>query len=125
MSNPSKQKGTDAENRVRDYAIGRGYIHADRLALAGASDRGDIRLGDGIDFVIEVKGGQGALGSPHSHLRELRAEVANARARFGAVVAKKPGSTNVGQDWVAMIPVDMLFDIIDRLYPELPVQVFV
>lgn len=117
MSNPSKQKGTDAENKVVEYAKSRGYQHADRLTLSGAKDRGDVRLGDGIDFVIEVKGGQGALSSPHSHLRELRAEIANAKACAGAVIAKKPGSTNVGKDWVAMIPVDILFDILDRLYP--------
>ena len=95
MSNPSKQKGTDAENRVRDYAISRGWVSADRLALAGANDKGDIRLGDNIPFVIEVKGGQGALGSPHAHLRELVAEIRNAKAKYGAVIAKKPGSTNV------------------------------
>lgn len=116
MSNKSKQKGTDAENRVRDYAISRGWAHADRLTLKGNQDRGDIRLGDGIDFVLEVKGGQGALSSPHSHLRELRDEIQNARARFGAVVAKKAGSTKVGEDWVAMMPVSVLFDILDTLY---------
>jgi hypothetical protein len=116
VSNPSKQKGTDAENRVVAYAKERGWLHADRLTQAGVNDRGDVRLGDGIDIVIEVKGGQGALSSPHSHLRELKAEVANAKARYGAVIAKKPGSTNVGDGWVAMLPVSMFFDIIDQCY---------
>lgn len=117
MSNKAKAAGTDAENKVRDYAKLRGYAYAELLRQGGSLDKGDVRLGDGIDFVIEVKGGQGALSAPHSHIKEMRAEMRNAGARHGAVVAKKAGSTNVGQDWVAMMPVDMLFDIIDRLYP--------
>ena len=117
----AKTKGTDAENRVRDYAKSRGWPHADRLTLAGANDKGDIRLADGVPFVLEVKGGQGALSSPHSHLRELKAEIANAQALYGAVVAKKAGSTNVGDDWVAMMPVSVLFDILDTLFhPHYP-----
>jgi hypothetical protein len=120
MANKSKAAGTDAENRVRDYAIDRGYLYADRLTLSGVKDRGDIRLGDGIDFTIEVKGGQGALNNPHSHLREMKAELLNNGHRFGAVVTKKPGSRQVGDDWVAMMPVAMLFDIIDALYRPAP-----
>ena len=114
--NRPKQVGTDAENKVVDYAKSRGWAHADRLTQAGVNDRGDVRLGDGIDFVIEVKGGQGALRTPHSHLHELVAEIQNADARFGAVVAKKPGSTKVGEDWVAMMPVKVLFDLLDTVY---------
>jgi hypothetical protein len=112
----AKQKGTDAENRVRDYARQRNWPYADRLTLSGTNDRGDIRLGDGVPFTIEVKGGQTALSSPHSHLRELRAEMANNGHSFGAVIAKKAGSTKVGEEWVAMMPVDVLFDILDRLF---------
>ncbi len=116
MANPSKQKGTDAETKVKEYAIGRGWPHADRITLSGAKDRGDIRLGDGVEFTLEVKGGQGALNNPHAHLRELRDEMANNKHRFGAVIAKKPGSTKVGQDWVAMLPVDVLFDLLDAYF---------
>jgi hypothetical protein len=116
MVNRAKQKGTDAENRVRDYAKLRGWAHADRLTLSGVNDRGDVRLGDGIDFTLEVKGGQGALSSPHSHLRELKTEMSNNQHRFGAVIAKKPGSTQVGEDWVAMMPVSVLFDLLNVLY---------
>ncbi len=112
MSNPAKSKGTDAENKVRDYFRANGFPHADRLTQAGVNDRGDIRLGDGIDWTIEVKGGQGALRSPHSHLRELKAEMANNGHAFGAVIAKKPGSNKVGEEWVAMMPVSVLLAII-------------
>lgn len=116
MANKPKIAGTDAETKVKRYAVERGWPHADRVTLSGGKDRGDIRLGDGIDFTIEVKGGQGALKAPHSHLREMTDERNNNGHRFGAVIAKKAGSTKVGDDWVAMMPVSMLFDIIDALY---------
>lgn len=111
----AKQVGTDAENKVRDYARSVGFPYADRLTLAGVNDRGDIRLGDGIPVTIEVKGGQGALSSPHSHLRELVAEMTNNDHKVGAVIAKKAGSTNVGDDWVAMMPARVFFDIVNML----------
>jgi hypothetical protein len=62
---------------------------------------------------IEVKGGQGAISNVHSHLKELRAEMANNGHSVGAVIAKKAGSTKVGEDWVAMMPVDVFFDLLD------------
>ena len=116
MANPSKRKGTDAENRTRDYAKEHGFPYARRMAQTGAKDEGDIYLGDGIDFTLEVKGGSGALQNPHSHLRELVAEITNKGDFAGAVVAKKRGSNNIGDDWVAMMPVSVLFDILNRIY---------
>lgn len=115
MTNTAKAKGTDAENKVRDYFRTHGFPHTDRLTQSGTKDRGDVRLGDGIEWTIEVKGGQGALNSPHSHLRELRAEMSNNGHVYGAVICKKPGSTKVGEEWVAMMPVEVLRDIIAAL----------
>jgi hypothetical protein len=115
MANPARRKGTDAENRVVYYAKLRGWKYADRLTMAGAADRGDVRLGDGVPVTIEVKGGQGALSSPHQHLRELKAEMQNNKHHVGAVVAKKRGSNNVGDDWVALMPVSVFFDILKLL----------
>lgn len=115
VSNPARTKGTDAENKVVGYARTQGFPYADRLPLSGAKDRGDVRLSENIPVTIEVKGGQGALNKPHSHLRELVAEMANNGHRVGAVIAKKPGSTNVGDDWVAMMPVRVFLDIVNML----------
>jgi hypothetical protein len=112
MANRAGVVGTDAENRVRDYFRENGFPYADRLTKTGVNDRGDIRLGDGIPWTIEVKGGQGALNKPHSHLKELLAEMENNNHMYGAVIAKKPGSTKVGEDWVAMMPVSVLRKII-------------
>lgn len=118
MANPARRKGTDAEKRTEGYAREHGFPYARRLAQAGANDQGDIYLGDGVDFTIEVKGGQGALQNPHSHLKELKAEIANKKDFAGAVIAKKRGSNNVGDDWVAMMPVSVLFDVLNRLYRD-------
>lgn len=115
MANRPKQVGTDAENKVRDWFQANGWEHADRLTLSGVSDRGDIRLGDGVSFTVEVKGGQGATSGVHKHLSELRQEMANNRHQFGAVIAKKPGSTKVGDDWVAIMPVDVLNEMLIAL----------
>jgi hypothetical protein len=115
VTNRPKQVGTDAENKVVAYAKERGWTHADRLTLSGVNDRGDVRLGDGVPVTIEVKGGQGALSKPHDHLRELKAEMINNKHHVGAVIAKKPGSTKVGEDWVAMMPVSVFFDMVKLL----------
>lgn len=120
--NKPKRDGTDAENRVKEYAIERGWIHADRLTLSGAQDRGDIRLGDGVEFTLEVKGGQGAIKQIHSHVREMVAEMHNNGHNLGAVIAKKAGSRNVGSDWLAVMPAELLFDILDILYGDLNPQ---
>lgn len=58
MSNPSKQKGTTAETKVVKFLKAHG-IFAERKALAGDKDKGDIRamLPDGTEVTIEVKAG--------------------------------------------------------------------
>lgn len=53
MANPSKRKGTAAESAVRDFALSMN-VPADRAALSGAADRGDVWLWGG-EVVIEVK----------------------------------------------------------------------
>ena len=112
MTNKPKQTGTDAENRVRDYLRANGWPYADRLTLSGINDRGDVRLQDGTNFTVEVKGGQGAISNVHSHIKELREEMVNNGHDYGAVVAKKAGSRNVGEDWVAIMPVEVLNSMI-------------
>lgn len=42
MSNRARAKGTSFEVLVRDYLIGKGFIHAHRAALEGGLDKGDI-----------------------------------------------------------------------------------
>lgn len=60
MSNPSKQKGTRAESKVVKYLNDLGF-DAERLALHGAKDEGDIRVRCNCgksEFRLEVKTGK-------------------------------------------------------------------
>lgn len=54
MANPSKRKGTDFENAVVAYLRQKGWPHAERRALAGKDDRGDVINGPRW-FTIECK----------------------------------------------------------------------
>lgn len=58
MSNPSKQKGTTAETKVVKFLKAHGIL-AERKALAGDKDKGDIRavFPDSTEVTIEVKAG--------------------------------------------------------------------
>lgn len=58
MSNPSKQKGTAGETKVVKFLNARG-VFAERKALAGDKDKGDLRavFADGTEVTIEVKSG--------------------------------------------------------------------
>jgi hypothetical protein len=52
----SKQIGTKCETAVTRYAIEHGFPDAERLALRGNQDHGDVRLTAGLH--VEVKGGK-------------------------------------------------------------------
>ena len=56
--NPSKKKGTAAETKVVKYLNAHG-VKAERKALAGSNDEGDLRaiLPCGTEVTIEVKAG--------------------------------------------------------------------
>lgn len=98
--NKSKAKGTAAESAVVAYLRTAGFRHAERLALQGAYDRGDITGIPGI--VVEVKAEQTYTLS--SWLQECRTEVDNAQADFGFVAAKPRmvGNMNV-KSWYAIM----------------------
>lgn len=98
MVNKAKNKGTAAESAVVSFLRTRGFPHAERLALQGGKDRGDITGIPGI--VIEVK--NTATYTFSSWLKEAMVEKDNANADF-AFVAAKPrlvGATRVGM-WMA------------------------
>lgn len=94
-----KQKGTSAETAVVKYLKGDWKIAAERRALTGALDKGDI---SGIDdVVLEVKNHKTmTLGQ---WMEELKTEVDNANAATGAVIHKRKGTTDVGE-WYASMP---------------------
>lgn len=89
--------GTAAETAVTRAARTRGFPHADRLALTGHYDRGDVRLTTGLTagVVIEVKGGQMARSATdrliETWLDETQAAKQNANSEVSFLVVQRAG----------------------------------
>jgi len=86
MANPSKRKGTAGETAVVATLVEQGWPHAERRALSGAKDRGDVAGVPGI--VIEVKNEREFHIS--AWLKEAATEKANDHADHGVVWFKIP-----------------------------------
>jgi len=100
MVNKPKRKGTAAETAVVSFLQSAGFPYAERLALQGGKDRGDITGIPGI--VVEVK--NEAEYALSSWLQECRVEVENAKADFGFVAAKPRGvGTTRTDQWYAIM----------------------
>ena len=103
----SKQKeiGTRAESAVVKYLAANGWPNAERRALHGNTDLGDITGTPGL--VWEIKGGDAAKDASDNQLGawfvEAQLEATNAGARFGFLVAQRRRK-NV-RDWWAAVDV--------------------
>ncbi len=94
----SKQKGTGWETSVVQYLRECGWPHAERRALSGAQDKGDLLGIPGL--VIEAKACvKHALAE---WLDEATIERDNANARHGVVWFKRRGYTSPGRAFVLM-----------------------
>ena len=82
----SKRKGTAWERAVVEFLRARGAVHAERRALAGARDRGDVAGIPGV--VIECKAAKRY--ELAEWIRELEAETVNAGAEWGFLAVKAP-----------------------------------
>lgn len=88
--NPSKRKGTGAETAIVAALIEQGWPHAERRALHGNLDRGDVA---GVARVmIEAKAEKSY--DIAGWLREVATEQANAGAEVGACWFKLRGKTD-------------------------------
>ena len=93
----SKDIGTRAESAVVKALHRLGFPNAERRALAGVLDKGDILVnpGSNMPVIVEVKGGDAAkYASDGQILRwmdETDTEVDNAEAHFGFLVVQRPG----------------------------------
>lgn len=96
MSNPSKQKGTQAEGEVLRWLSEVTHLPLHRNVLHGALDVGDI--GGVPDCMIEVKAGRPAMAS---WLKELDRQTINLSARFGFLIWRTPGTTDP-RKWVVI-----------------------
>ena len=95
----AKQKGTAAETAVVKYLQENGFPYAERRALHGTADKGDITGCGPVVFEIKNHAKLDLAG----WLKELEAEMVNAKVDTGAVIAKKRGTTNPGE-WYAVLP---------------------
>ena len=96
----AKQKGTSAESALVKYLQANGFPMAERRALTGSLDQGDITGTPCLAW--EVKNHK-AYHIPE-WLRETEIETDNASADFG-ILAVKPngvGLGNAGQWWAIM-----------------------
>lgn len=105
--NRSKRKGTAAESAVVAYAKRRGVPFAERRALNGGKDRGDIVGIAGV--VLEVKSCKEF--DLAGWLREAETERFNDGAAVAAVIAKRRGTTDVGR-WYALMTGEQLFNLL-------------
>jgi hypothetical protein len=105
MTRP-KDIGTAAETAVARYLAANGFPHAERRALRGNLDCGDITGTPGICW--EIKGGKAAAtasdGQVAAWLDETEAERINARADVGILVMRRAGigPANAGRWWAVM-----------------------
>lgn len=86
----SKRKGTGAETAIVRFLREEGFPHAERRALNGAKDRGDIAGIPGL--VIESKAG--ARCDLAEWVDEATVEQANDGADYGVVWHKRRGRTD-------------------------------
>lgn len=92
----SKRKGTAAESAVVAWLQAHGFPYAERRALAGNTDRGDIAGIPGV--ALEVK--NVARMALAEWVDEARKEGANAKAPVWAVVHKRKGKGSPGEWYV-------------------------
>jgi Holliday junction resolvase len=94
----SRAKGTAWESALVGYLIDRGWPHAERRALNGNQDKGDIA--GIVGWVIEAKNTKGITLAAWA--KELEAEVRNAKAPNGALWIKRVGRGSPADGYVVL-----------------------
>lgn len=89
MVNRPRAKGTGWESSIVDCLRANGWPLAERRALSGSFDRGDVA---GLPAVIEAKACR--EWDPAGWISELEAEIANAGQDTGVVWIKRRGKTD-------------------------------
>lgn len=114
MVNRPKQKGTRAESAVVTYCREHG-VEAERRALEGSQDKGDLRMPDGFPIqVIEVKDQKAQTLA--AWIDEMLAECENAGEDIGVVWFHRKGKGSPG-DWYVLTTGDILLRICNRMGP--------
>ncbi len=106
MTNRPKAIGTACETAVVRYLQANGFPHAERRALRGELDAGDVTGCPGI--AIEIKGGEAAKSASDAQIEawlvETETERINANAEIGLLVTQRKafGPKNAGQWWATL-----------------------
>lgn len=113
MTNRPKAIGTAGESAVVKVARANGFPLAERRALAGTADKGDILLAPGL--IVEVKAGKAAktasLGQVGKWLAETERERVNAQAAAAILVVQRQGvGTANAHLWECWLSADVIFD---------------
>jgi hypothetical protein len=85
MANPSKRKGTAWESQVVAYFRAHGQHFAERRALTGSADKGDVSGIPGV--MIEAKAERQITLAAYAD--EVKVQTANAGASIGVAVVKR------------------------------------
>lgn len=109
--NKQKAKGTSFETLIVNYLRLHGFPYAERRALTGTNDMGDI-TGTG-PLVWECK--NHATLKLSEWLRETETERDNARADYGILVVKRRGVGHPGQQY-AVMPLEDLVRLLKESY---------
>lgn len=101
MVNRPKNKGTWAESQVAQYLQENGWPYAERRALAGVTDKGDVTGCPGLVWEVKYANGGIRMGA---WISETYVERENASADHGVLVIKPKGrgAGNVGK-WLAVM----------------------
>lgn len=111
MTNPRKVKGSAYERSIVDYLRGQGFT-VDRTRAGWQDDRGDIHgiaNASGTPFTFECKNHR--RDNLPGWISELNVEVRNNRGTVGAVIHKKHGTTDGGEQF-ATLPLGMLVSLL-------------
>ena len=103
----NKQKGTSFETLVADFLTDNGFPYAERRALAGINDKGDITGTPGLVWECKNHKTMNLAG----WLDETMIETANAKADYGILVAKRKGRGNPAEQY-AVMPLGMMVTLL-------------
>ncbi|MGI5162755.1 hypothetical protein ACQEU3_47115 [Spirillospora sp. CA-253888] len=121
MSRRPKDKGTDAERGVVRYLQTNGWPAAERRALRGSADCGDITGTPGICWEVKYRNRQVSDTEVTNWLAETETERLNAGAAIGVLVIRRVGvgEAHAGR-WWAIVPASALLG--SARHDDIPVR---
>ena len=125
MTRRPKDIGTAAESAVVKVLRKHGFPHAERRALHGSIDLGDITGTPGLAW--EVKGGTTAKTASdsliHGWVVEASVEAANARAEYGFLIVQR-AQQNPRNWWACVFAGDLarMLGAPEETHPAVPVR---